>query len=160
MTFHKIFTAIDHSELSEEVLLKAFDLAKLSQASLKLFHCLSTHTLGEPPIPLPVDLGLNAELITQAYETEQWQLEEALKEGEFLLKSYGERAQQEGIIPELQQKVAVEAGPIICEEAQSWGADLIILGRRGRSGLAEMVLGSVSNYVVHHAHCCVLVVQV
>ncbi|NEO65320.1 MAG: universal stress protein, partial [Moorea sp. SIO4G2] len=36
---------------------------------------------------------------------------------------------------------------------------LIVLGRRGLGGLKEMVLGSVSNYVVHHAPCSVLVVQ-
>ncbi len=39
------------------------------------------------------------------------------------------------------------------------GADLIVLGRRGRTGLAEALLGSVSNYVLHHAPCSVLVVQ-
>ncbi|MGF1491191.1 MAG: universal stress protein [Microcoleaceae cyanobacterium] len=47
----------------------------------------------------------------------------------------------------------------ICRQADDWGADLIIVGRHGRTGLAEAFMGSVSNYVVHHAHCSVLVVQ-
>jgi nucleotide-binding universal stress UspA family protein len=43
--------------------------------------------------------------------------------------------------------------------ARTWNADLIVIGRRGLRGLAEMFLGSVSNHVIHHAHCSVLVVQ-
>ncbi|MEY3330640.1 MAG: hypothetical protein RLZZ115_3525 [Cyanobacteriota bacterium] len=42
---------------------------------------------------------------------------------------------------------------------KKWGADLVIVGRRNRSELAELFLGSVSNYVVHHVKCSVLVVQ-
>jgi nucleotide-binding universal stress UspA family protein len=48
---------------------------------------------------------------------------------------------------------------IICEFAQSCHADVIAIGRRGRSGLKEMFLGGVSDYVVHHAPCLVLLVQ-
>ncbi|MEO0350033.1 MAG: universal stress protein, partial [Cyanobacteria bacterium P01_A01_bin.15] len=40
-----------------------------------------------------------------------------------------------------------------------WNADLIMMGRRGRSGFSELLLGSVSNYVMHHAPCSVLTVQ-
>jgi nucleotide-binding universal stress UspA family protein len=43
--------------------------------------------------------------------------------------------------------------------ARSWPADLIVIGRRGRTGLKEALMGSVSNYVVHHAPCTVMVVQ-
>ncbi len=39
------------------------------------------------------------------------------------------------------------------------GADLIVVGRRGRSGLSELILGSASNYVLHHAPCSVLTLQ-
>jgi nucleotide-binding universal stress UspA family protein len=52
-----------------------------------------------------------------------------------------------------------DAGRIICEVARSWPADLIMLGRRGRAGLSEFFLGSVSNYVIHHASCSVMVIQ-
>jgi nucleotide-binding universal stress UspA family protein len=37
--------------------------------------------------------------------------------------------------------------------------DLIVMGSHGRTGLAKLLLGSVSSHVVTHAHCSVLVVK-
>jgi nucleotide-binding universal stress UspA family protein len=43
--------------------------------------------------------------------------------------------------------------------AEELGAGLIVLGSRGRGGVRRALLGSVSNSVVHHGHCPVLVVR-
>ena len=47
----------------------------------------------------------------------------------------------------------------LIDVAQSERADLIVVGSHGRSGIAKMMLGSVSSHVVTHAHCSVLVVK-
>ena len=43
--------------------------------------------------------------------------------------------------------------------ASDWGADLVILGSHGRTGLARLFLGSVARNVLHHAGCSVLIVR-
>jgi nucleotide-binding universal stress UspA family protein len=50
------------------------------------------------------------------------------------------------------------AGPCLAEVAQDERADLVVTGRRGLSGLAELVQGSVSAYLTHHAPCPVAAV--
>ena len=50
-------------------------------------------------------------------------------------------------------------GPIICEYAERIGADLIIIGSHGRTGLRRMLMGSVAETVVRHAPCSVIVVR-
>lgn len=47
----------------------------------------------------------------------------------------------------------------IVRRAESWGADYIAVGNHGRTGLARVVLGSVAERVVEHAHCSVLVAR-
>lgn len=47
----------------------------------------------------------------------------------------------------------------LVEAAHSWGADLVILGSHGRTGLDKLLMGSVAGHVVTHAPCSVLVVK-
>jgi nucleotide-binding universal stress UspA family protein len=47
----------------------------------------------------------------------------------------------------------------IVQEAQSWGADLIVLGSHGYGRVRRVVLGSVAAAVVANAPCSVLVVR-
>ena len=55
---------------------------------------------------------------------------------------------------------AVTAGhPAPVLVAASAGADLLVVGSRGHGGFAGMLLGSVSEYVIAHADCPVLVIR-
>jgi nucleotide-binding universal stress UspA family protein len=48
---------------------------------------------------------------------------------------------------------------VIVDEAEEWGADLIVMGSRGLGAWSRMFLGSVSSAVVHHAKCSVEIVR-
>lgn len=50
-------------------------------------------------------------------------------------------------------------GDVLVQEAEESGADLIVLGTRGRNAARRLALGSVSTNVLHHAPCDVLVVR-
>jgi len=47
----------------------------------------------------------------------------------------------------------------ILEEAEAWGADLIVLGSHGYRGLTRLLLGSVAQAVAAHAQCSVEIVR-
>ena len=52
-----------------------------------------------------------------------------------------------------------DAASSIVGYAEKGGFDTIIIGRRGLGRFKEMVLGSISNKVLHHAKCSVLIVR-
>jgi nucleotide-binding universal stress UspA family protein len=47
----------------------------------------------------------------------------------------------------------------IIDSAERWHADLIVLGSHGRSGMERLLLGSVSEAVLHHARSSVQIVR-
>lgn len=53
-----------------------------------------------------------------------------------------------------------DPGQVACERAEELGAELIVVGSHGRTGLSRMLLGSVAERVVRLAHCQVLIVKV
>jgi nucleotide-binding universal stress UspA family protein len=51
-----------------------------------------------------------------------------------------------------------EPAHVLCEVADELGASFIVIGRRGWSAAHELLLGSVSNRLVHRSECPVLLV--
>lgn len=157
MGFKKILAAIDHSPLSQLVFEQAIELARSNHAKLRLLHCLTADTLTLAT-PITGEFGFPPQFVNQAYQTEFVRIEQQIQHVKSLLHRYYELAKQQGITAECDYQV-IEPGQGLCQAAQRWGADLVIVGRRGRKGLTEALLGSVSNYVLHHAPCAVLVIQ-
>ena len=153
MRYRKILVAIDRSSQAEAVFEQALELAKTEEASLMLFHCLSSELQGSS---LYADV-YGVRLVNYSHAMQE-QLRKDREEARELLAKYCQISTAQGVPTEWDVKVG-SAEKAISELANTWDADLVVLGRRGHRGLTEIVLGSVSNYVVHHAPCSVLIVQ-
>jgi nucleotide-binding universal stress UspA family protein len=70
------------------------------------------------------------------------------------------QTRDEAGLPEHTELMVVWGDPAteIVVAGQDLGADLVVIGSRGRGFLGRMLLGSVSGHVVHHAHRPVLIV--
>lgn len=156
--FDKILVAIDTSSSSRAVFEAALTLAKQTQASLMLLHVLAPDSqdyAALPPTLVPYSYPIITDEVMRYYR-EQW--EAAERKGLTILQSLADEASRAGVAVEFSQNVG-NPSQWICDLAKDWQADLIIMGRRGHSGFSELFLGSVSNYVMHHACCSVLTVQ-
>lgn len=149
--FNKILVAINDTDIAETVVNDAVTLAQAMEAKIFLLNVVSPF---DTPYPNPGYLGINGDSVE--YYMEYW---ESLKaQGLELLKKFSDRIESQSVSVE-SRLVVGNPGHLICSFAQNNDIDLIMMGRRGRSGVSEMLLGSVSNYVVHHAPCCVLTIQ-
>ncbi len=151
--YNKILVALDRSSQTEAVFQEALELAQNNQSNLMLLHCMAIQTQG---------VGAFSDLYGNSISSFSRQINDSLvKEGEEIkkwLSQYHQQALEKGINTEWDCKLG-DAGSWIREIATTWQADLVIVGRRGHRGLTEMLLGSVSNHVIHHVPCSVLVVQ-
>lgn len=151
----KILVAIDRSERDRSVFEAALSLAQTTGGTLMLLQVLSEKEAGYPILPTyayyPIADDRNYDIYRERLaEYKQWGID--------LLRELTETAAAAGVRAEYTQ-LAGNPGRTICEIAANWSADLIVLGSRGLKGLKEMILGSVSNYVTHHAPCSVLIVR-
>jgi len=52
---------------------------------------------------------------------------------------------------------AAKPGELICQLADQEAVTMIVVGTRGLGAIRRTILGSVSDYIVHHAGCPVVV---
>lgn len=156
--FKKILVALDSSDQRPAIFEQAVALAKGLNAQLMLVHVLSAYEEGSPGIPIRsyhAYYPVLDDATWQLYQQRWQQFEEA---GLAQLNQELEIAKAAGVTAEFSQN-AGDPPQVICQVARSWDADLILVGSHGRKGIGELLLGSVSNYVMHHAPCSVMVVH-
>lgn len=159
--FHRILVALDESDRREQVVDAAIALATAQDAQLRLVHVVTFTENDLPRYPLALtNVGFVVEEsvyeeVLQRYVQEQQEFE---KRHLNVLQDTAQAVAKKGVLVDYCLAYG-DPGKEICDMAQSWHADTIVLGRRGNVGLKEFLLGSVSNHVVHHAPCTVLVVQ-
>jgi nucleotide-binding universal stress UspA family protein len=137
--FRHMLVGYDGSPQSEKAVEVAFSLADCIDSTVLIF------AVARPPEPA-TSVELEA-VLDDAKEHYQ--------EG---FKKILEKARAHDL--EVKTDMAVgHPGEQIIHRAELDKIDLIILGRRGRSMISRMMLGSVSERVLRYAHCPVMVVQ-
>jgi nucleotide-binding universal stress UspA family protein len=157
---NKILVAVDLTQTSDNKLdtfPTALSLAQKMGAKLMLLNVINSDD-NNYPNPF-FSYGYESDVMDgssfRAYQ-EQWAI---LKQQRLtILRSLVEEAAQANVMAEFSQEFG-HPGRTICELAKTWSADLIVVGSRGLTVVKEIFLGSVSNYVTHHAPCSVMIVR-
>ncbi|UCC83080.1 MAG: universal stress protein [Gemmatimonadota bacterium] len=137
--FGRILTAIDLSHQSRRVLEIAAALAQADQAEIRALYVQDRLT------PMMLEATLFDEHEQRHHARNQFDL--ILSEVSLPSELMVSREIREG-----------HAGHEILHEAQTWNADLIMLGTHGFGFFNRMLLGSTSTYVLRHGECATLVV--
>ncbi len=138
-----ILVPIDFSEHSNEALGTAIGLAKTLGANIHVAHVLHYPV----QFTAPSELVIPQDLWTQVRDGAERELGDAAR-----------RVTGAGISVETHLVEGPNAQAIV-ELAEKVGADLIVMGTRGLSGLKHVVLGSVAERTVRLAHCPVMTVK-
>jgi nucleotide-binding universal stress UspA family protein len=154
--FHKILVPLDGSEHSLKALERATEIAKKFSGKITLIH---VYSVSIQPIMLPEPTTLGSPGIPILTGAEVSRIAEAAREfGNRILRDGEEKVKAEKVQVE---KTLVEGHAVeeIVRAATEGNFDLIVIGARGISHIREILLGSVTDGVIHHVHCPVLVVK-
>ena len=138
--FEKILAPTDLSEISRIGLSYALDLARGWGAELTVYH------------------------VTDAAELANYRsssLQDLIEKREKALAQYLNENFAE-LLPLVEVRTKVDIGQApdnIVAEAERQGSDLIVMSTHGRTGLAHILMGSVTEYVVRNARCPVFSVH-
>jgi nucleotide-binding universal stress UspA family protein len=154
--FEKILVPLDGSAHSTRALDIAIQIAKKFGGKIALIHVYSivagTIIMPEPTTLTPPGVPVMAPLeISKIADT-------ARKAGNRILDDGEQKAKAENV----QVEKILEEGHVVQEiirTAKEGSFDLIVIGARGVSRIRELLLGSVTDGVIHHVSCPVLVVK-
>lgn len=171
-----ILVASDGSAQAGRAVARAAELARMSGAALTIIHVQDARPIGEMeahfaedelsgplkyynmPLLADEDAPMRTSLkdTVLAHDRQSLALRQVISDR--ILEEAQAIAGDAGMAGARTQSAAGDAATEIVAAAKTVGADLIVLGRSGVSGIAELLLGSVSRKVLHLARCDVLMV--
>ena len=146
----KILLAVDGSGYSEAAIEEVIKRPWPRQSEVKIVTAIET--------PMMVGMGLEPWPVNYFNEVQKSAREAAEAVIESAMRKLKEASEKT-----LKISHEIIDGPpsqVIVEEAESWRADLIVMGSRGLGAWNRLLLGSVSSAVVHHAKCSVEIVRI
>lgn len=172
-----IVVATDGSAQAGRALTRAAELAKMSGAPLLIVQVQDARPLGRMPthfaevelserlkrymMPLVAHEGVvsmetNLQDAILMHDRQALALRQAISDQ--ILEGAEAIVRKAGVAKVTTQSTIGDAATEIVAAAKAADADLIVMGRSGLSGVAELLLGSVSRKVLHMARCDVLTV--
>jgi nucleotide-binding universal stress UspA family protein len=140
----RVVVGVDGSEISTEALGFAFEEAAMRGVGLTAVHAWQSAYFDAPGSVAPLADSVVAE---EFQASEMRVLNESIQLWTEKLPSVS-----------LSRRV-VHGDPVTTLVNASSGAELLVVGSRGRDGFRSLLLGSVSHALIHHAHCPVTVVR-
>lgn len=145
----KILLAVDGSPYSDAAVEEVIKRPWPPQSEVKIITAFATPLVGLGQEPWPADYF--EEMRKSAWDSARTVVDNALG------KLNEASAKTLKISHEI---IGGSPSQVIVEAAERWGADLILMGSRGLGAWNRLLLGSVSDAVVHHAKCSVEVVRI
>lgn len=143
MTYRAIVVGTDGSDSAGRAVEHAVDLAAADQARLVIVTAYERHH-AEPDGRIPADV--------------RWMTADP-NEAERHARSARRTAADRGVRDVVVQALDGEPADELLEAADTFAADLIVVGSVGLTTNSRFLLGSVASSVLHHAPCDVLVVH-
>lgn len=138
--YDRILVAMDYSKMSERALLAARDLALLSHGEVWVLHLREREIMAKGGVLPPLETYGEAEKAVEAT------VETLIQAG---VKAHGE----------VRNTIFGYTAADIVQDAKEHDVDVIVMGSRGLTDLAGLVLGSTAHKVIHLADRPVLVVR-
>jgi nucleotide-binding universal stress UspA family protein len=146
----RILLATDGSKEAQLAARTAADIANSTNSELHLL----TVARGNPdPVYHIHEGGLRYETYQQALDAIKGEAQKVLDEQVQEIEAAG------GNVKDAYLRVGERRDQAIVHLAEELGAGLIVMGSRGLGGVRRALMGSVSDSVVHHAHCPVMIVR-
>jgi nucleotide-binding universal stress UspA family protein len=146
----RILLATDGSREAHLAASTAADLANTTNSEL---HVITVAPGNPDPVYHIHEGGLRYETYQQALEAIKGEAQKVLDEQVQEIERAG------GGVKEAYLRVGERRDQAIVHLAEELGAGLIVMGSRGLGGVRRALMGSVSDSVVHHAHCPVMIVR-
>lgn len=142
----KILVAVDGSNCSDAAVAEVAQRPWPDDSTIKVLFVVHASV---PLIPDPFLVGEAAHFESLGHERK---ISAAVLEKAVQTLREGKGTHDTEVIAECLEGAPKE---VILEEAERWGADLVVLGSHGRGAVKRMILGSVSSAVAEHANCSV-----
>ena len=149
----KILVSIDGSHASENALARALGFAVPLQAEVVLLTVVEPLSSYVPEVMMPTGDWVGWRGLPDI-ELER----KILDAGQALLQ----KAQDTCQAVQVECRTRIETGQprdVICHVAKEEAPDLLVIGSRGLGSVERLMLGSVSDYVLHHCPSPILVVR-